>query len=431
MIYRWDIRYSIAKLFADSALSINFSKLVVTGKENIPDDVPLIFAPNHRNALIDALLIVKANPHSRQVVFLGRGDIFNNQLIAWILRGMRIIPVYRIRDGKDNLGKNEEIFDVAGRVLKNNNPIGIFPEANHNPKQSLLPIKKAVPRIVLPTEAQLNFELNSHIIPVSIYYTNVHDFLSECFVHFGKPISVSKYKTVYYNNPNLATNQLRGELEEDLRNIVVDIWNDEYYDEYKYLVDWNSRSLSKYHNDSTYLAAKYIVEHMNYMYHENRNDFDNKIIDIREAKSMLGEFDITDCWSRKPVKSNASIVIKKLLLLLSIPLALFGFANCVFPILIEKKLRSLFKDKQFISSARYVAGLILVPIFTIIQSLFIQMLFRDWLITLGYAFAMPSSFVFAIYWRKWKKSVNRQWRINRFSIKHPDAWTKLMSLSKL
>lgn len=435
MIYRWDPRYALAKIFVDTVLEFNFNKLVITGKENIPKGVPLIFAPNHRNALIDALLIVKANPHSKQVVFMGRGDIFKKKLIAWILKGVRIIPVFRIRDGKDNLGRNDEIFTVAGKVLKNNNPVGIFPEANHNPKQSLLPIRKAVPRIVLPTEAQHNFELNSHIVPVSIYYTDVSRLLSECYVHFGEAISVDVYKEDYIENPNVAINKLRGEIEDRLKDIVVDIWNDEYYNEYKSLVDWNSHIVAKelYSSDkeALYKAALHIVRELDELYKDEPNIFEERINDVREAKSILKEYNLESVWRVEDVTTRLILILKSVLIWLSLPLALFGFTNSIIPILIEKKIQRLFKDKQFVSSARYVVGLLFIPIFTLLQSLLILLISNNWLMTCAYFIAMPLSFLFAIHWRKWRKSVNHQWRINRFSNKFPLVWKRLISISKI
>ena len=174
MLYNYDFRYFLAKIPVKTVLRLNFRKLVFVGrKENVSKSRPVIFAPNHRNALLDALLLVYAGYHFKQVVFLARADIFKQKVVAWILKGMRIIPVFRIRDGKDNLEKNRDIFSNAARILKKGNPIALFPEGKHNPKQSLLPIQKAVPRIVLPTEASVKFELNSQIVPVSIYYREI------------------------------------------------------------------------------------------------------------------------------------------------------------------------------------------------------------------------------------------------------------------
>src|SRR5690554_452671 len=294
MLYNYDFRYFLAKIPVKSVLRLNFRKMVFTGrKENVSKNRPIIFAPNHRNALLDALLIVYAGYHNRQVVFLARADIFKQKFVAWMLRGMRIIPVFRMRDGKDNLDKNKDIFGSAARILKKNNPVAIFPEARHNPKQSLLPIQKAVPRIVLPTEDSLNFELNSQIVPVSIYYRDIFGFLSDVYINFGAPIEVSKYKEVYAENPNLATNQLRQDLEKSLKSMVVNIWNDEFYEEYNCAIDWNGERIAEEkfsHKKDDYLQSSiHIVRTLDNLYENNRDVFDSKIKNFREANKILKE----------------------------------------------------------------------------------------------------------------------------------------------
>ena len=436
MLYNYDFRYFLAKIPVKSVLRLNFRKMVFTGrKENVSKNRPIIFAPNHRNALLDALLIVYAGYHFKQVVFLARADIFKQKFVAWMLRGMRIIPVFRIRDGKDNLDKNKDIFNNAARILKKNNPIALFPEARHNPKQSLLPIQKAVPRIVLPTEASLNFELNSQIVPVSIYYRDIFGFLTDVYITFGTPIEVSKYKEVYTENPNLATNQLRQELEISLRSMVVNIWNDEFYDEYKDAIDWNGELLAieKFsHRKDDYLQASLeIVKKLDNLYENNRQEFDNKIKDFREAKAILKEHQLSTkdkIW--KPA-TEMNIVSRFTSLILTAPIMLFGYLNAIFPLLINKKLLSFFKDNQFIPSVRYVSGLIFIPIFDLIQSLIIGSATNNWLLALIYFFAMPITFYFALYWRKWWHSANRDLKVSRFKKQFSDKWERLVQLIKL
>ena len=436
MLYNYDFRYFLAKIPVKSVLRLNFRKMVFTGrKENVSKNRPIIFAPNHRNALLDALLIVYAGYHFKQVVFLARADIFKQKFVAWMLRGMRIIPVFRIRDGKDNLDKNKDIFNNAARILKKNNPIALFPEARHNPKQSLLPIQKAVPRIVLPTEASLNFELNSQIVPVSIYYRDIFGFLTDVYITFGTPIEVSKYKEVYAENPNVATNQLRQELEISLRSMVVNIWNDEFYDEYKDAIDWNGELLAieKFsHRKDDYLQASLeIVKKLDNLYENNRQEFDNKIKDFREAKAILKEHQLSTkdkIW--KPA-TEMNIVSRFTSLILTAPIMLFGYLNAIFPLLINKKLLSFFKDNQFIPSVRYATGLIFVPIFDLIQSLIIGSVTNNWLLALTYFIAMPITFYFALYWRKWWHSAKRDLKVSRFKKQFSDKWVRLVQLIKL
>ena len=436
MLYNYDFRITLVKIPIKSALRLNFRKMVFLGrKENVSKKKPIIFASNHRNALLDALLLVYAGYHFKQVVFLARADIFKQKFVAWILRGMRIIPVFRIRDGKDNLEKNKDIFNSAARILKKNNPIALFPEARHNPKQSLLPIQKAVPRIVLPTEASLNFELNSQIVPVSIYYRDVFEFLTDVYITFGTPIEVSQYKDVYAENPNLATNQLRQDLETSLKSLVVNIWNDEFYEEYKDAIDWNGDrlALEKYsHRKDDYLQASLeIVRSLDNLYENNREEFDNKIKDFREAKAILKEHQLNTkdkVW--KPA-SKGNIYSRFAGLILTAPIMLFGYLNAIFPLLINKKLLGLFKDNQFIPSVRYVSGLIFIPIFDLIQSLIIGSATNNWLLALIYFFAMPITFYFALYWRKWWHSANRDLKVSRFKKQFSDKWERLVQLIKL
>lgn len=433
MIYRYDFRYALVKIPVNTALRLSFRKLVFVGrKENVSGKRAIIFAPNHRNALIDALMLVFSSYHRKQIVFLARADIFKQKFVAWLLRGMRIMPVFRIRDGKNNLDKNNEIFDNAARILRKNNPIALFPEARHNPKQSLLPIQKAVPRIVLPTEASLDFQLRSQIVPVSIYYRDIFGFLSDAYVTFGTPIEVSDYKDLYNENPGLAINHLRQELEKRLKSMVVNIWNDAFYEEYCHAIDWNGDRIAREkfseRKDDFLQASHYIVRKLNELYENNRAEFDKKMAGFREAHTLLEEHGLTPKDRLWEPSSGLNLFARFTALTVSAPVTLFGFLNGIFPILINKKLSGLFKDKQFIPSARYVSGLFFVPVFDLIQSLIVGAVTKNWLLAPGYFILMPLTFYFALYWRKWCKTALRDSKVRRFARQFPDIWKRVLEL---
>lgn len=436
MIYRYDFRYTLVKLPIKTALRLNFRKLVFVGrKENVSRVKPVIFAPNHRNALLDALLLVYASYHKKQIVFLARADIFKQQFVAWLLRGMRIMPVFRMRDGKDSLDKNNEIFRNAARILKKKNPLALFPEGRHNPKQSLLPIQKAVPRIVLPTEASLDFQLHSQIVPVAIYYRDISDFLTDVYVTFGTPIEVSEYKDLYYENPGHAVNRLRQDMEKSLQSMVVNIRNDAFYDEYLHAIDWDGDKIAgenfSERKDGYLQASLHIVRVLDDLYKNNPAAFDTKISGFREARNILKNHGLTPkdrVW--KP-SNKGNLFTRFSGLILSAPVAFFGFLNAIFPLLINKKLRGLFEDKQFIPSVRYATGLLFVPIFDVIQSLIVGAVTKNWLLALGYFILMPLTFYFALYWRKWWKTALRDCKVRRFAKQFPDIWKKVLKLIQL
>src|SRR6056297_4084938 len=120
--------FTILRPYVNFVTKIYF-RTTVHNLDNIPKDDVIIFAPNHQNALMDALAIlatVKTEP-----VFLARADIFKKKSIAKILTFLKILPIYRIRDGKESLKNNEEIFQKTIDVLKNKNGLVILPEGNH------------------------------------------------------------------------------------------------------------------------------------------------------------------------------------------------------------------------------------------------------------------------------------------------------------
>ncbi len=424
---KFDIKYFLLQIHVNNFFRLHFRKLVFTGKENIPHDKPIIYAPTHRNALVDALVLVYENL-KKQIVFLGRADIFKKKIVSRILHIFRILPVYRIRDGKENLGKNQEIFEMCGRILKNGNPICLFPEARYNPHQNLLPLQKAIPRIALPTEAINNFHQDTHIVPVALYYKAKDSFLSDLYVTYGKPIKVADYRELYLRDENQAINQLRNDLDARLREYVVDI-PEEDYEEISALIDVNVKDLagkSYPEKDGIVRASQEIIRRIKALKESNPQAYAGKISDVQNALQLLKSHELT---SKDPItqpKSYPGIFARALPMVASAPLALAGLLNTIFPILIYKKLLSVVKDKQFISSIRLVVGIFAVPIFYLFQFVLVGMIGGDWKCALVYLLASPVLFMFGSYWRKWWKEILRMEEVRQFVKERKDVWEKVL-----
>jgi len=142
----------------------------VRGIEKIDPKKPIILAPNHQNALVDALLV--ATSIKQQPVFLARADIFEKPIIVKILRYLKMLPVYRIRDGFDTLKKNEDIFEQCVNFLGGKNTLILFPEGNHANKRHFRPLKKGLARIAFEAESKNDFNLGLQVIPVGVDYSN-------------------------------------------------------------------------------------------------------------------------------------------------------------------------------------------------------------------------------------------------------------------
>ena len=70
---RW---YAFFRPYVDWMFRRSYRRFEYIGKENIPTDGAVIFAPNHTNALCDAMAILGID-HG-QKVFVARADIFKD-----------------------------------------------------------------------------------------------------------------------------------------------------------------------------------------------------------------------------------------------------------------------------------------------------------------------------------------------------------------
>ena len=114
-VEHFSLGYQIGRFWVNASYRyIYYRNVLVRGRHRFKSTDPIIFAPNHQNALMDALVFVTSL--RQQPIFLARADIFQGGIITWILNFLKIMPVYRIRDGYENLGKNTEVFDQIGRA---------------------------------------------------------------------------------------------------------------------------------------------------------------------------------------------------------------------------------------------------------------------------------------------------------------------------
>ncbi len=155
--------------------------------ENVPKDKPVLFLPNHQSALMDVLLIV--TDCNRKPYFLTRSDIFGKPFLDAIFNFFRMIPIYRIRDGRHALPKNEAIFDKCADILKRKSALAMFPEANHNLKRSVRPLSKGFTRILFRALEKYP-DLDIQLVPVGLNYKDAVRFPDEVSLYYGTPIAL-------------------------------------------------------------------------------------------------------------------------------------------------------------------------------------------------------------------------------------------------
>ena len=212
-------------MVAKTGLYTYHKKIEITGLENIPKDKPVLFLPNHQSALIDVLLI--ATDCQRKPYFLTRADVFSSSWLNSIFSYFRMLPIYRMRDGRETLANNNLIFDTCSEILNRGEALVIFPEANHNLQRRVRPLSKGFTRIILRS-FELYPELDIQLVPVGLNYKNAAHFPDEVAVHYGKSISA---KSLFDLNDFIKSSQsIKDIVSSSLKKLTSHIPNDEHYE---------------------------------------------------------------------------------------------------------------------------------------------------------------------------------------------------------
>ena len=226
-IQDYDWVYSTLRYYVDLVLKLSYRNVRYVGTENIPQNGAVIYAPNHTNALMDALVILAMDRQPK--VFVARADIFKNKTLAKIFRFLKILPIMRMRDGIDEVRKNDETIAKAVDVLRDKVPFCIFPEGTHQAKYSSLPLSKGIFRIAFQAQEMMP-DMPIWIVPVGIRYGSFFRFRSTVRVQIGDPINVRDFLEEHTEEPlQVQINVAKDMLTERMKQSILYIPDDENY----------------------------------------------------------------------------------------------------------------------------------------------------------------------------------------------------------
>lgn len=152
-----------------SALFIFCKKIYIKNKKLVNTKGPLLIIANHPNSFLDAVII--GAQYKRRVYFLARGDVFKKKHHRYLLGLLNMIPVYRLREGREFLNLNEYAFVASKNLLAKGEAVLIFIEGICLNTNELQPFKKGTARILQATQ-ELDVFPSIHV--VGIAYDNFH-----------------------------------------------------------------------------------------------------------------------------------------------------------------------------------------------------------------------------------------------------------------
>lgn len=182
---------------------------------------PTILVSNHNNAFIDP--IVFSASILQRIYFIVRGDIFNTPVNRWLLWNMGQIPMFRIRDGIDNVKKNENSFQQTYDLLAKKQNILIFPEGDCVQEKRIRSLKKGTARMAFGAAEKHGWGIDIQLLPTMNNYTYPKEFRTEIMINVGVGILLNDYRVLYEENKNKAIAKLTKDLENAMRDLYIHI----------------------------------------------------------------------------------------------------------------------------------------------------------------------------------------------------------------
>lgn len=347
-----------------------FRRWQIAGYEHIPHKGPVIFAANHQNAFLDALVILFSQP--RSVYYLVRANIFENSTARFWLESLRMLPIYRVRDGIRSVAKNDEIINKCVRILgRGNSPLTIFAEGNHNLRRALRPLQKGIARIAFATMEANNFALDLAVVPIGLNYGRHTRFRSDMLVNYGDPIYVKDYVPLYKMNPNKAYMKLVDDLYQKLDEVVLSIRPSKKYAHIEN--EWLHKRTSKHDLLDQFATDKQLIKEIADKYAQE------DIVVPKEAE-------------KEPVPPTTSLWYRVLMF----PVFIYGYVNSfliylIFDLLIKK----VVSDIHFFGSVKMASNLIIAPLLFFLQALIVYFIMGNTIIAVLYFISLPFTGILA------------------------------------
>ncbi|CDF78800.1 1-acyl-sn-glycerol-3-phosphate acyltransferase [Formosa agariphila KMM 3901] len=319
------------RAYISVGLFFYYKQIHVKGAEFVPKAKPVLILSNHQNALLDPLLI--ATQSKRFCYYLTRAAVFQKPFISKLLKGLNMLPVYRVRDGWQTITNNNAVFETCKGLLKNNEALVIFPEGSHNLNRKVRPLSKGFTRIILDT-LEVYPDLDLQLLPVGVNYISPEDYADSMLLNIGKPISAQRYRHLEKTEAVIA-------LKRDIQNEIQLLTT--------HIADNHDEVVSTLVNEEADFLNPDAINH--YLEH------DEKVSDFEVKRSVF-----------EPLGTGFRFLLKLVLL----PV------YALWKLVLQPKI----KEKEFTGTFRFAVGLTAVPLWLLIVLLIIGMNL-GWPIALG------------------------------------------------
>ena len=150
-------------------------KVEIVGKENVPAEGNAIICANHYSNYdpFAAAIFLDRLPR-----YLGKKELFENKILAYLLKEVRVIPLDR------KAAMDMKAVKAALKVLKEDQILGIFAEGTRVKEGEQVDAKGGV--------ALFAMKGNTNVIPCAI--SGKYKFRNKIRVEYGKPLALEEFR---------------------------------------------------------------------------------------------------------------------------------------------------------------------------------------------------------------------------------------------
>lgn len=375
MIYNW------VKFVEGLFLSVVY-RMAIHGRDGVPTQKPVIFSPNHVNALLDAVSVGVSS--KQKVRFFARSDVFRSPLKKWFLNRLSVSPLYRIQEGYSEIKKNEKAFEECKNLINENKTLLIFPEGNCFQEKRLRKLKRGLAKIAFYAEDAFDFKKELSIVPIGLNYFNPNKFNSKIFINYGKPIYLREFEASYKADKAKAINELNRVIEKEMSALLIDIkqkHNDYLFEQLTELTIKEEESVAVSFTKSVKIANK-----INELEQEQPALLDSIKKKVDSFYSLLKKENYTDLKPMLVDFSTKGIIPSTLLLLMGLPIFTLGVITNYLPFFIARKIANKrVKEIEFYASVLNTISMLLWIVFFLIQIILCGIITSSSIATIGYA----------------------------------------------
>ncbi len=182
--------YHLIKIVAKLAIRFYCRDIAINKKEFLQTEGPLLLAANHPNSFLDAIILCTL--FDRPVYSLARGDAFKGKRITKLLLTLKLLPVYRVSEGVENLEENYKTFEQCKTIFKQNGIVLIFSEGKCVNEWHLRPLKKGTARLAISSWEE---GIPLKVLPVGINYSSFKKMGKNVKIFFGEIITANNIDT--------------------------------------------------------------------------------------------------------------------------------------------------------------------------------------------------------------------------------------------